>query len=342
VESTARLPEFARAWAAPLLATLVLALVAGGVWVVYRKRDRRLADSAISQLLGRLALARCDCYVFWLSLSMPVRRAVVNSALVAVAVALVPLLLEILAMVWGKELVNFHLPVWLQAVIVGAATLLVRHRYHEWKRLGERSHFTTAMRFVFREIGALNFDDCVREEEKRLEKLDNFITNVLGAFHEVYKERLDATLNIMAMTSAGDLKIQYVYPPNTTYDPKAAFAPGQGAAGTAYEKRQLVYVPAIRYRHGISVVLPRPAGTGVSTASNEPTLELAENVYIPVDLQPFKGLLAVPISTADGECYGVLNLDSNVQNPFNDTDMEIADAAASAIGLGVDRFRASA
>ncbi len=191
---------------------------------------------------------------------------------------------------------------------------------------------------MFREASALNFNQC-QDDAERLQKLDAFFTKVLEAYHVIYRERLNAKLNIMAFTTNNLLKIQFAYPieSKSRYDPKAEFASGVGAAGVAFQERYLVYVPAIRYRHGLAVILPRPGET--TSGGSLPTFLLKPDVYVAVEHQPYRSLLSVPIPTADGNRYGVLNLDSEVQNAFNDADMEIADTAACALGMAIDRFR---
>jgi len=307
--------------------------------IVYRQRDRNVSDSALSNILAQWALFKCNVYAFWWGVRGPLRRALTNGALIVSAFSLVPVMLDVSAMIMGRRLVEFELPSWVQLAIIVAAVAMARHRYREWKRVNERSKLTTALRFVFREAGALNFSRCKHDAE-RLEKLDTFFTNVLKAFHEIYRARLDAKLNIMALTTGDLLKIQFVYPVGSTYDPKAEFAPGHGAAGVAFQDRHLVYVPAIKYRHGLAVTLPRPGE--VTPRGSLPTFELKPDVYVAVDHQPYRSLLSVPIPTIDDSGYGVLNLDSDVQNAFNDADMEIADTAACALGMGIDRFRAQA
>ena len=61
------------------------------------------------------------------------------------------------------------------------------------------------------------------------------------------------------------------------------------------------------------------------------------NVYVPVEQEPYKCILAVPISSSLQEnCHGVLNIDANRANSLGEIDFQYAEVAAALIGLGLD------
>jgi hypothetical protein len=168
--------------------------------------------------------------------------------------------------------------------------------------------------------------------------LDDFITKVLSAFHAVFEKRASPGLNLMLPDQQHRLRVSHLVPPGRQYDATLSLEAGKGAAGVAFSSVQTVYVPAIRYRHGLRVTYERSSTAPFGPRT--PDFELAGNVYEPCSVEPYSCVLSVPIVGVDGAALGVLNLDSQRRNAFNEVDLDMADVAAVALAMLIERYNA--
>jgi hypothetical protein len=329
-------------WPHGVIALVALAVV---VLLLFARRQRvaRQAWSAgwnqcvvlYQHIVGTLWLLRCLLYVIWWGINAPVRRAVTNTAVGVMVIATLFFVFEAGMLLFSEQLVEHLVPIWVKFVVVGLGVVALAHRWDEWKRTKERSIFTSGIRYILRELVALRFPDNANE---RRAMLDDFITKVLSAFHAIFEKRASPGLNLMLPDEHTRLRVSHVFPAGKQYDPNLSLEPGCGAAGMAFSTVQTVYVPAIRYRHGLRVTYDRspvaPFGPRI------PDFELAGNVYEPCSVEPYRCVLSVPIIGIDGAALGVLNFDSFRRNAFNEVDLDMADVAAVALAMLIERYNA--
>ena len=154
---------------------------------------------------------------------------------------------------------------------------------------------------------------------------------------QVPGEQHHITMNLMLpvvvrSTEKEKLQVMYQYPSTGQlgYDPTAQFEKGEGAAGLAWRDGLIVYVPAIRYLHAVTIQLP--------TEGHPAARDVKPNVYKRVRLEPYASILCVPVQTAT-DIAGIVNVDCPTQNRFDEDAMEFASVAASLIAMAIDKFR---
>jgi GAF domain-containing protein len=199
------------------------------------------------------------------------------------------------------------------------------HRLKEWRNLRQESAFASTIAELFQEV--VQLEVIKGAETNNQEVLQDFIRKVLVAFRGIFHSKGNAQFNIM-VPDGETLKLSLAEPADAVYLGKS-FAPGSGGAGTAFQKKVTVYFPAVRYRHGISVIYEHHQGV----ASKD--YDLLESIYEETG-EAFRSLVCVPIRRGT-EIVGILNIDSRKQNAFTMTDIDIAQVAASAIGMAIDR-----
>jgi|GEM_PF-5526953 len=295
-------------------------------------RRRRLVTQAASGMTKHLGLILTHAYMGWLGLSMPARELVTSSSSVALVLAAILFLLEVVAAIFQKHIINFHFPWWIQGLIVLLAFVMLRHRYHELKSLQRKPIFTSKMNALLRDVTSMEFQTGTTADKDQ--RLDQFITSLLTAFRTVFEDTGTVQLNVMLPGPDGLLRIRYQHPPGIRYNPRLTFKRGEGGSGVAFETDSIVYIPRIGFRHGILVSMSPDAWR----SRPDITYTLAESVYVPTRPEPYKAVLCVPIRTEVG-VVGVLNLDIGRSNPFTDSDFQTAEVAAGFLGMAIERRR---
>jgi hypothetical protein len=281
---------------------------------------RRLFSSAIEVVW----LVICYMYIAWWTISSFGRRLLTESAIIIVLLASGMVFLELAGAFFGKHVEVIHLPLWGEALVLLLGFGLVYHRYNEFRQFRRESVFATTVANLFEEIALLHFVPGKVENNQQV--LEGFVRKILAAFRIVYRSKRPPQLNVMLKDADGMLRIHFAEPMNAEYEPGISFATGDGGAGIAFEKGVTIYVPAIKYRHGIGVV--------------DEKYELLATIYRHVKVEHFKSVICTPVKSGS-TTFGVLNVDSKRQNAFNMTDVQIARVAASAVGMAIDRHNTS-
>jgi hypothetical protein len=311
----------------------------GAMWSVrpHDAADRRPEDEectepfVVLQREMRLALRIivCAMYILWwrgkhliLSddrLKKGAKWAVIPSAVV--------LFLDIVLFFFHTELA-----IWLGGAALGVlvitALVLMLHRFLEALSKQTGSSFTTRIGPV---VDALS-DAAATPHERQREALDVFVEILFKNIHECLQERIRVNVNLMFPDANGNLRIVYLYPIGTIYDPEFSLKPGEGAAGYCFQKGEIVYVPAIRYAHGILVTLP----TLEDGADAKIKFGLKPRLYVQIERQfeIFASIVSLPITSPLGK-HAVLNVDSSRADAFNFSDINILNAYARVLGRGI-------
>ncbi len=299
-----------------------------------KKRPRfaipRIAINGVLRLLGNLLetarrvgwLCVCYGYVVWWGISDDISRAITTSARWVISVGALILFYELAATIFGAQV--HHLPGWASGIVLACAAGLALHHVHEWESSRKESVFAVTVATLFGEISGLDFSEGDEAHKDFIQR--EFIEKILGAFGAVITSKASPVMGVMLPEDRGGvdfLRVDTLVPADETIDSTFELEEGKGAAGTAYRDGITIYVPAIRYRHGISL--------GPSS-----TVGLCELVYEPTLKQPFKSLLCVPLHRSRAAA-GILNVTSRRQNAFRSFDIQVALVAASAISMVLDR-----
>jgi hypothetical protein len=275
----------------------------------------------VHAILGILGVANSYVYILWWTVRFSTARWATESAIVVVLLASGVVVLEIASDIFRKHIELLHFPLWAEILILLVASWLVYHRFKEFQHAREESILATTVAWLFDEIARLHF---VPGKEGNYAALQNFVHKVLIAFLSVYGSKRRPQMNVMLQSGDGRLRIHFVEPTTARYEDGISFASGKGAAGMAFSRGVTIYIPSIRFRHGIAIV--------------EGKYELFQMAYEPCAIEEFSSVICAPIQCG-GLTFGVLNIDSARQNAFDMTDIHVAQVAASAIGMAIDRYR---
>jgi hypothetical protein len=179
----------------------------------------------------------------------------------------------------------------------------------------------------------------LEDAETHLQNSHEFVLKVLIAFRSVFEELKDLNFNVMTLDPDERLRIKFCHPPEAVqkYPPDFSLGLGEGGAGTAIQRNLIVYIPAIRYRHGISVSLPGNPDVDGRIVEKR-TYDLLDQVYQPAPLEPYRSILSVPVYIGEYP-LGVLNIDGMRQNAFGEFYFDPIDIAAKLVGIALDRRR---
>ena len=182
--------------------------------------------------------------------------------------------------------------------------------------------------------------------------LSDFIEEQLTKIVERFQSKINDSPNVMLLdTKISKLVIVYGNG-EKKYPNELCFELGAGAAGFCYQETATVYIPRVRYSHGIIVTSPdeptekngnrRPdvKHNGQHQAERKATLKkirygLKPRLYFPIDSQfeNYQSILSIPIPV-NGSPYAVLNVDSARPDAFKMVDIENLKYYAAIIGAG--------
>jgi hypothetical protein len=295
-----------------------------------RTQVRALAASAASTFW----YAVCCSYLVWWSISLPVRRLLAASAISVLGLSSLFFVFEGISTLFHREILTTEFPLWVQIVIVLLAGGMVFHRAEEWKRQKQKWDLAFALRFLIPEIR--HFGDDIASGCDKKAKFMELAEKIMSAFSAIFRETKEVKLNLMILGKDKELRFLCFYPETAqaTYSTQP-FSLGKGGAGTACKSGLLVYIPAVRYRHGISILLGGSISADMRLAMRR-TYDFLDLVYEVSERQPFRSILCVPVRV-NSKYEGVLNLDCMSQNAFGEFDFDLADVAAALIGMAIDR-----
>jgi hypothetical protein len=270
---------------------------------------------------------RCALYISWWRLkqyvlSDPKPRKV---AKIGAAISGMVLFLDLVLFFLHKEIA-----LWLGGlavfVLIPAGIVLAFHRVEEAIKMERESFFAQRVtRFVdaFHEINKAS-------PENKQAALDNFVSDVLEQISADFADRLPTNVNLMFPSDDGKLRIVYLFPAGTNYDPNICFDPGEGGAGYSYKEAKAVYVPSIKYMHGIIIKLPSDAEKQEITYGLKPRLYRA----ISPEYEVYESILTLPVTSPMGS-HAVLNIDSKRSDAFNMRDIHMLTAYSRMLGDGI-------
>jgi hypothetical protein len=241
------------------------------------------------------------------------------------------LFVEILLSVFHKEV-----GVWLGgsaiAVLVPTASVLVLHRVGELGKKRKENSFARRVAPLVDAFYDLSKSMAAPVLEKQ-GKLDSFVLMLLGQLCEdiAAGKRTPVSASIMMREPGnGPLRIVYLFPVGTKYDPAIRFELGVGAAGFCYDKARTVYIPSITYMHGI--VIGELAG--------EVEYGLKRRLYAPIaeEYEIYQSILCLPVTSREGATHGVLNVDSKSVDFFSIQDVDVLRAYARILGDAISLY----
>ncbi len=294
-----------------------------------RKETTEMLTVVLEELSFAGSIILCAFYICWWRMKHYIwyDPNLNRGALIVAAFSALILLLDILLFVFGKEV-----PVWLGRsaifVLVPTALLLAVHRVAEaGKEKGERT-------FADR-IGpladALTGLSGIKPED-RDEALTNFVIKLLGQVQAEFTavKKATVTVSVMSRYPDGKLRIAYLFPPGTPYDPNVCFDPGEGGAGYCFKENTVVYIPSIRYTHGITISVVTDAGrVGFRYG-------LKRRLYVPIseEYEVYESFLCLPV-TSPKATHAVMNVDSIDRDAFDMRDVHTLRAYARILGDGI-------
>ncbi|HVI07335.1 MAG TPA: GAF domain-containing protein [Candidatus Binatia bacterium] len=254
-----------------------------------------------------------------------------TSATVAALLASCVLLVEILLTFFHHEVAGW-LGKFAAVVLVPAASILIIHRVEEFHSRQKESSFArrvTPLVDAFADLSrAVN-----APPEQQEKQLDAFVQKVLTQICEDIGggAKNPVTTSIMMYDEAEQaLAIVYLFPVGTKYDPAIRFKTGEGAAGFCYQKGKTVYIPSIRYMHGIVI----------GEAGNEVSYGLRRRLYIPIvkEYEIYESILCLPLTSGRGGTEAVMNVDSTRADAFSMHDVDVLKAYARILADAISLF----
>jgi transcriptional regulator with GAF, ATPase, and Fis domain len=247
----------------------------------------------------------------------------IESIVLILLIAAIALLLELTGTVFGHEFERLHPNWWQKTLILILAGLMVWHRVKEWQEAKEESLFEIKVAELLRGMAIL---DRGSSRATKYENLREFIKNVFIAFQDIFDMQPDLQMNVMLPADATNplnspLKIVF-QSPHSEYEAGVSFRSGEGGVGIAFQDGVMIYLPAIKYLHGIRIVGHH--------------YKLIYFTYSKRDIPGFSCCISVPIKIGD-RTVGILNIDSLRQNAFTFYHFDMAEVAAASIGIALDR-----
>jgi hypothetical protein len=192
--------------------------------------------------------------------------------------------------------------------------------------------------FIIEESAALNLSG---DSNEKFAQANGFLPVILSSFSPVLtqkpilkKWRKEVRMNVLTHREDDELATSSSYPSEAVFDDSISFKDGIGVAGRAFATNKPIYVPAIRYNHGISIDVGKYNPEGNYDVEDDYDVE--DEVFKRTWSETFKSVLCVPIPSKHGR-WGVLSIDSPKQDPFGLFEIRAARVAASLIGSLLDR-----
>jgi hypothetical protein len=270
-------------------------------------------------------------YVLWFgTVSLPARRIVTTSFSFLAILAAGHFLGETLLILIKSGSHEIHIPAILLLLIPGVYMLY--HRIEELVAIQRRPELLQQVNSRIHDLATLRFATPGKEDDE----LTAFVIDLLQGFYRVFKDIRGVYLNVMLPNEEGLLVICYQVPLDSRYPRDLKLRPDQGAAGVAYQYKNIVYVPHVRFLHGVMRSVP-PIGRQAERV----VFNLSHSVYVPKQPHPpFKSVLSLPLVGAS-KVFGVLNLDVEKRNRFSESDIQMAEVAAGFLGAALERYHAA-
>jgi hypothetical protein len=220
---------------------------------------------------------------------------------------------------------------WVLLALLMIEIFVLLHHWDEHGKRGRESSLLYGLGLLLADLTAQNAIFAHLDGDERFVAAGDFYRKFYEAFAAFLQEREIEGLDVSIMRfdqSDNCLKIVGIVPipPRIVGD----FQPrsGVGGAGNAFKSGNLIYLPSIRYGHGIEyeVSPPDPKNSGAEThprRDEKVQMKLIPQVYVPVAKEPFKSIVSVPITNAFSERIGVVNYSSSHSNAFSTAEFNL-------------------
>jgi hypothetical protein len=218
---------------------------------------------------------------------------------------------------------------WTGIGLLAILVLLVGYRRRE--SLEQRRHevFLESANLAVNALDQLSFDDPAKN---KFEELRDCVNRILKILLDTFAWKGSLNANVMLPREDGTLKIEFVQASEgVKYDKDFTPKPGEGAAGLCFSNQAIIYLPNIRHRHAVELRF--------DDGKINQTVQTEVYVSVPTEFERYLGcILCAPVA-ARHKCFGVLNLDSQIIDPFAEKDYFAVVFFGAIIGLALSRYQ---
>ncbi len=217
---------------------------------------------------------------------------------------------------------------WVSLGVLFILIMLVGYKRRESREQRRHEVFLESAHLAVNALDRLAFDSA----KNRLRDLRDCIDSILGILLDTFAWKGSLNTNVMLPQEDETLKIEFVRVcPGVKYCKDFVPKPGEGASGLCFLNRAIVYVPNIKYKHGVEL---RFEGVNI-----RPTVQTEVYVKVPPEFESYRSVLCAPVA-AHHKCFGVLNLDSHAVDPFDEKDYFAVAFFGAIIALALSRYEA--
>jgi hypothetical protein len=224
----------------------------------------------------------------------------------------------------------FYTSPWVLFLLLFIEALVLHHHFGEHKTRGRQDATLAALGELLEPLNRVNEDlRLANDPARRMAIQEDFWKTFFSpVFLRLLRERKieDVDITIMEFKEETGLTIVYCSTDIEKFDHPLTLAVGQGGAGKALASSNPVYIPWIKYQHGIAILSNR--------------YSILINAYFKTVKHPFKCMLCLPITDSKAlqpnglpKVTGVLNLSSPRRSAFSPSDFALAVLAAKILGL---------
>ena len=218
---------------------------------------------------------------------------------------------------------------WTGIALLFVLVILVGYKRKE--SLQQRRHevFLESAHLAVNALDGLSFDDSAKD---KFNELSNCINRILKILLDTFAWKGSLNANVMLPGEDGALKIEFVQAcAGVKYDKDFTPKPGEGAAGLCFSNQAVIYLPNVKHRHAVEFRF--------EDGKIKETVQTEVYVKVPHEFEQYLGcILCAPVA-AHHKCFGVLNLDSRIIDPFSERDYFAVAFFGAIIGLALSRYQ---
>ncbi len=246
-------------------------------------------------------------YMYYWAGAAALRYKIQRGALALLVASLFLLGLEVVWELWGVGFATHRLAL-VRALFWLAFFALLFSKRQEWRERKQQFYFPQ----VAKEVAQLLAKSRAEVASERT------LQTLLAIFAKTFEKKGGAQANIALRVHSPALKkdvlkVSYKHPPEADYSNAQELPIGVGGSGYCWMTKTMVYIPRVKYRHGILQTL----------AEDRPYKGVLDVFHPPAKKPSFRSVLCVPLVVFE-ECHGVLNFDSIRPNAFSRVDFEQA------------------
>lgn len=226
-----------------------------------------------------------------------------------------------------------------RAVSIGVLVVLVLLVGFKQAELREHRRVTLFLEKAAQAVAALKELASIEKEgpDDSYQSLKRCVELILQVLLDTFASRGSLNANVMLLEDDnGDNRLRMTFvrvAQGVEYDQNFKPRPGEGIAGRCFREKAIVYLPRVKWKHGIQVKLPKSLG-------EKTKYSFCPNLYVAIHEkfeQYYCSILCVPV-VAYGRCFGVLNLDSANPGPFRESDYLAVTFFGEIIGIALARY----